>query len=152
MKDSNWKITVDGSVQRPFHLTWEAANDLDDQTVQPGERVPGLEGEAFSLKSLLEQAGVADDVTHLIFHATDEFQADIPLGELEQAFLLYSQEGRPLTRAYPARLYVPDGSSNCLNVKSVRRIQAVIRTGHEAEQEASFGFKQVMRPDDIRKV
>jgi len=87
------------------------------------------------------------DATHVIFHASDEFQATIPLRELGEALLLFQQDGLPLKKGFPVRLLVPNGSSECLNVKSVVKIEFV---EHERPEEtATFGFKNLVKPSEI---
>ncbi|GGE24075.1 hypothetical protein GCM10011571_27740 [Marinithermofilum abyssi] len=143
-----WEIRVDGAVKTPLTFTYERMQSLDEG-LDPAERVPELRGNAVSLKALLTQAGMLQGATHVVFHAADDFQADIPLTDLEQAFILYARDGQPLSKAYPARLYVPDGSSHCLNVKSVIRIEVVNRPGEERNKKASYGFKNVVPTDEI---
>ncbi|WP_108024011.1 hypothetical protein [Melghirimyces profundicolus] len=144
-------LMVVGQVKNPLSLSESELEKMDDGTVRPGDRVPGLEGSGVELSKILERAGLLPGVTHVIFHASDEFRADIPLGELEKAFFLYRQEGRSPEKTHAIRLYVPDGSSNCLNVKSVVRVDAVVRVGDEADRKAEFGFKQVISPDRLRR-
>ncbi|MFC4075303.1 molybdopterin-dependent oxidoreductase [Salinithrix halophila] len=147
----NWRVKVVGAVESPYELTEEIANRMNDGSVRPEERVPGVDGKAVSLKAVLGYAVLTRGATHVRFIAADEFQADIPLKELEQAFFLYQrQEGRPLERGGPLRLYVPDGSSNCLNVKSVTEVQVVAREKEDADRSASFGFRQTLSPDTLR--
>jgi hypothetical protein len=116
------------------------------------ERVPGIEGEAFDLKSWwrarrTEQEREREEPTHLIVEAADEFQAVIPWGELDQAVLLYAVNDEPLKKGYPIRLYVPDGSSACLNVKSIVQIRFAF--DHSLGTEARFGFKNEITSDEL---
>ncbi|UUZ80613.1 hypothetical protein LJK88_38115 [Paenibacillus sp. P26] len=88
--------------------------------------------------------------THIEVEAADEFQARVPWDQLGRALILYAQEnGEPLRKGYPIRLYVPDGSSECLNVKSVVRL-SLLYDG-EAGMEAAYGYKNTVSPDELRK-
>jgi hypothetical protein len=117
------------------------------------ERVPAVEGEAFDLKAWHQAwkkkhgAEQTAEPTHCKVEATDEFQAVMPWSELDLAVFLYAQEGQPLQKGYPIRLYVPDGSSECLNVKSVVKIWFL----HDAAlgDEASYGFKNMISADEM---
>jgi DMSO/TMAO reductase YedYZ molybdopterin-dependent catalytic subunit len=109
--------------------------------------VPQFAGIATPFSSLLEMAAPKAESTHVIFHASDEFQATIPLPELRDALLLFQQDDAPLKKGFPVRLIVPNGSSECLNVKSVVKIEFV---RHAApEQEATFGFKNLVPPSEL---
>jgi DMSO/TMAO reductase YedYZ molybdopterin-dependent catalytic subunit len=108
--------------------------------------VPTFAGIATPISSLLEMIGPAEEATHVVFHASDDFQATIPLGELGDALLLFQQDGKPLKKGFPVRLLVPNGSSECLNVKSVVKIEFV----RQADlQEATFGFKNLVAPTEL---
>ncbi|MCX7568495.1 molybdopterin-dependent oxidoreductase [Tumebacillus sp. DT12] len=109
--------------------------------------VPTFSGIATPLSSLLEMCKPLTECTHAVFHASDEFQATVPVGDLGQALLLFQQDGEPLKKGFPVRLLVPDGSSDCLNVKSVVRIEFVKHTA--PEQEATFGFKNMVSPAEL---
>jgi DMSO/TMAO reductase YedYZ molybdopterin-dependent catalytic subunit len=109
--------------------------------------VPTFEGNATPISSLLEMIRPSQEATHVIFHASDEFQATIPLGELGDALLMFQQKnGEPLKKGFPVRLLVPNGSSECLNVKSVVKIEVVRQN---EEQEATFGFKNLVSPTEL---
>ena len=106
-------------------------------------RVPGAPGEAFGLPSWYRAAaprGLAEP-THAVARAADGFEADIPWSQLGAALLQYAVDGEPLVKGKPMRLYVPDGTSACLNVKSV----VELRFEHDAGRgdEATYGFVTV---------
>lgn len=133
--------------QAPLHLS------LD-------QRVPEVQGKAFDLKQwyLAWKAGCDNKAsfdnsshlpTHMLVEAMDQFQATIPWDQLDQAVLLYSQNDLPLEKGYPIRLYVPDGTSNCLNVKSIVRVDFI--QDEELSVEAVFGFKNKISTDELRK-
>jgi hypothetical protein len=118
------------------------------------ERVPAVQGKAFDLKSWYREwkkrHGIeqAPEPSHMKVEAVDEFQAVMSWSELDQAVFLYAQDESPLQKGYPIRLYVPNGSSECLNVKSVVKIwflHDVLLNG-----EATFGFKNTVSLDEIK--
>jgi DMSO/TMAO reductase YedYZ molybdopterin-dependent catalytic subunit len=144
--NGNGELTVKELTQlAPEHFTLE-------------ERVPGVSGQAIDLKLWFrswtkrqqgEEAGAEKEPVLLRVEAADEFQASIPWSQLDQACLLYAQaDGSPLKKGYPIRLYVPDGSSECLNVKSVVRIQFLYEG--LASEEATYGFKNTVTPDQLK--
>lgn len=121
-----------------------------------GERVDGVTGRAFDWLSWYQnwregrQGDLSRVPTHLKVEAADEFQATVPWSQLDKALFLYAQEsGEPLKKGYPIRLYVPDGSSECLNVKSVVAIRLLYDGA--AGDEATYGYKNVITPDELRK-
>jgi hypothetical protein len=122
------------------------------------ERVPEAVGEAFDW--LLWYAAWLRDKnpdkaaklmkpSYLIVEAADTFEATIPWEQLEQAAVLYRMNGLPLQKAGPIRLYVPNGSSKCLNVKSIVKLK-IGRDLQNTQVEAAYGFKHTFSMDDLR--
>jgi hypothetical protein len=126
--------------------------------------VPGAEGEGFDLRSWYSSAlrslsGTAAESgegklsnaepTHLIVQASDEFQATIPWRQLNNALFQYAINGEPLVKGHPIRLYVPDGTSACLNVKSVVSLHFVIDAA--LGEEAGYGFLNEISADQLTK-
>jgi hypothetical protein len=124
-------------------------------SVDIAERVPGVDGLAMDLTSWyalwVKWSGqpASQLPTHLQVDAADEFSAVIGWQELQTAALLYEQGGLPLIKGYPLRLYVPDGSSACLNVKSVIKLEFL----HQADldHQATYGFKNNLSVQDLKK-
>ncbi|WP_246096600.1 hypothetical protein [Paenibacillus sinopodophylli] len=121
------------------------------------ERVPETSGEAFDWQSwytnwVEEQNGseAMPEPSHLIVEAADTFEAVIPWEELGDAAVLYAQEGQPLTKSGPIRLYVPNGSSRCLNVKSIVKLRFVRHAEGAIPEDASYGFKNTITVDQLR--
>ncbi|WP_235885389.1 molybdopterin-binding protein [Paenibacillus cymbidii] len=121
-----------------------------------GDRVPGVVGKAFDVTSwygawitTTGQTETGEPPTHLQVEASDEFCATIPWEELGQAAFLYEEDGKPIQKGFPLRLYVPNGSSACLNVKSVLKVRLL----HDLSlgDEATYGYKNRLSPDDLRK-
>jgi hypothetical protein len=117
------------------------------------ERVEGASGQAFDFMAWFEhfraekKEAIGPQPTHLQAEAADEFQAIVPWEQLGKAAILYAQEGKPQS-ASGVRLYVPDGSSECLNVKNV----VCLRFRHMPEQagEAAYGFKNVIQAEKMK--
>ncbi|MGM0882651.1 MAG: hypothetical protein ACQEXQ_16615 [Bacillota bacterium] len=120
------------------------------------DRVPEAAGEAIDWQSWysawLKHNGTkaaAQTPSYLMVEAADTFEATIPWEQLDQAAVLISLEGEPLTKTGPIRLYVPNGSSKCLNVKSIVKLKIGYNAASEQE-EASYGFKHTFTADDLR--
>ncbi|NQX67932.1 molybdopterin-dependent oxidoreductase [Paenibacillus alba] len=128
--------------------------ELAEHKLSLEARVPEVQGKAFDLKDWYRSwktshAGKPlDEPTHVKVEAVDEFQALIPWSEAEKALFLYEQDGQPLKKGYPIRLYVPDGSSECLNVKSIVNIWFL----HDPSlgEESTFGFKNRVTLDELK--
>jgi hypothetical protein len=121
------------------------------------DRVPETAGEAFDWHSWylgwLQHAGASGAVfkpSHLIVEAADTFEAKIPWEQLDQAAVLFQLDREPLKKTGPIRLYVPNGSSKCLNVKSIVKLKIENHTVIEQE-EATYGFKHTFSADELRK-
>ncbi|UJF34698.1 molybdopterin-dependent oxidoreductase [Paenibacillus hexagrammi] len=119
------------------------------------ERVPEVKGEGFDLKSWYRHwrdsrstVETQEEPTHLKVEAVDEFQALIPWAELDQALILYAQNGEPLQKGFPIRLYVPNGSSECLNVKSVIKISFLY--DQNLGNEATYGYKNAVTVEEMK--
>ncbi|ANE48462.1 hypothetical protein SY83_21700 [Paenibacillus swuensis] len=120
------------------------------------ERVRKARGRAFDLRSWYAvwagegqgEGEGADGPTHLIVEAEDEFQAIIPWHELDMASILYEQDGKPLQKGFPIRLYVPNGSSACLNVKSVVDIR--FARDKQLGEAATYGYKNEVTLEQLR--
>jgi hypothetical protein len=146
-------IKVHDELGGEVKFTLEELKDLAPLHLSLEERVPGVEGKAFDVLSWYRAWRQRQHITierlpaFMEVEAVDEFQATIPWEQLGQAVFLYEQNGSPLKKGFPIRLYVPDGSSECLNVKSVVHI----KFGYEpAFAEASYGFKNQVSLDDLK--
>lgn len=134
-------------------LTVAALVNLAPSDIAIEQRVPGVFGRAFELKSWYRawrsrrQTEQSAEPKRMTVEAVDEFQAVIPWDQLDQAVFLYEQDGQPLKKGFPIRLYVPDGSSECLNVKSVVKIRFEYGSSPE---EATYGFKNVVTLDELK--
>ncbi|NEW07801.1 molybdopterin-dependent oxidoreductase [Paenibacillus sp. SYP-B3998] len=134
-------------------LTVQRIVAIAKQVLPLEERVPDVQGDAFDLTSWYDSwkrhhVIEAPEPTHVMVEAMDEFQAMLPWSQVKQALFLYAQEGQALKKGYPIRLYVPDGSSECLNVKGVVKIWFL----HDVTlgEEATYGFKNTVSLKDLK--
>lgn len=126
-----------------------AMSRLAGEIVPVASRVPSVPGDAFdlstwygaALKAEGEAALPAPQPTHLLVRAADGFEAVIPASQLGGALFQYSIDGQPLEKGGPLRLYVPDGTSACLNVKSVAAIRFAADRG--LGEDAGYGHRLV---------
>ncbi|TYP71198.1 hypothetical protein [Paenibacillus methanolicus] len=121
-----------------------------------GDRVEGGGGEAFDFAAWYGSWRAAQGLTeasprptHLKVEAADTFEALIPWAQLQDAAFQFAQDGKPLAKGGPIRLYAPNGSSECLNVKSVV-VCRFLRLEQE-QDEASYGFKNTFSPQEMLK-
>lgn len=137
---------------------WDAAEmaELAPVRLKAAERLPEVNGLAFDWPSWYaawtkRQGGAEAPLPDgLQVEAADRFQATIPWTDLGQSFFLYAESnGEPLQKGYPLRLYVPDGSSACLNVKSVVVIRPLY--GADRAAEATYGFRTRLTTEEMRK-
>lgn len=142
------KITVYENDEKSEFISTDEIVEIATLHFHITDRVPGLEGVAFDLIKWYEAwTKHEQQPSHLAVEAVDEFQATIPWSQLGQAAILYEQNGVPLKKGFPIRLYVPDGSSDCLNVKSVVIMRFI--HNHELGDKAVFGFKNQISVDEM---
>ncbi|RED64039.1 hypothetical protein [Cohnella lupini] len=138
----------------------KAMAELSNDVFPVADRVPGTIGEGFDLQSWYSAVlrTVTDEAkeglpagqpTHLTVRAADEFQATIPWGQLSKALFQYAVDGLPLAKGQPIRLYVPDGTSACLNVKSVVTVKIV--SDALLGEDATYGFLNEVSPSLMLK-
>ncbi len=146
--EQTFQVTVSGQVQREMDMKY---SDFIEEKMGPHDEinpiVPTFSGIATPFSSLLEITQPLETATHVIFHASDEFQATLPIAEARGAYLLFQQDGNPLKKGFPVRVIVPNGSSECLNVKSVINIEFVRL--EQPDQEATYGFKNTVAAEEL---
>jgi hypothetical protein len=107
------------------------------------DRVPGIEGEGIDVLAWYRAlAEACPEPTHLVATAGDRFEATVPREQLKDALFQVSKEGY-------LRLYVPNGTSACLNVKNV--VSLLFACDEKKGTEASFGFKNNISPDELSR-
>jgi mannose-6-phosphate isomerase-like protein (cupin superfamily) len=126
-------VRVDGEVERALTFGFVDLAALPDQVAQVGTLIPGRDGSAVRLRTLLEVTGVREHATHITFSASaDNFSASVPLAAvLDRAVLVYRQGLEPLStrQGGPVRLFITDVEScavesvnACTNVKDLDHI------------------------------
>ncbi|HYG60589.1 MAG TPA: molybdopterin-dependent oxidoreductase [Symbiobacteriaceae bacterium] len=127
-----WQFTVQGLVDRPLTLSWEAFQALN-RTVQvsnfhcvTGWSVYSVTWEGVRLSHLLDLAGVKPGARYVKFYSGDGAYTDaLPLevARAEDVMLPYIMDGRPLPTPLggPVRLIVPQMYA----YKSVKWVQAI---------------------------
>lgn len=136
-------IWIGGDVRKPASLS------ESDLAVSPGQIadvslvIPGRQGVAVRLGSLLESAGVNEGVTHITLTAEGgRFSASVPLAAVEGALIVYRLGGDPLPRTMggPFRFLIPDARSCrdvgaavdlCANVKFLEKIELTRGPGRD---------------------
>ncbi|MBM7565393.1 hypothetical protein JOC55_002339 [Paenibacillus sacheonensis] len=148
-------ITVYDTDRQPSVSTPEDMARLAGRVFPLSERIAGGNGEAFDLGEWFvnwrAQRGIAAEAplpTHMKVEAADTFEALIPWEQLKEAAVLFALNGAPLAKGGPARLYVPNGTSECLNVK--RAVVWRFLQDEEKRGEVSYGFKQTFTADEMR--
>jgi DMSO/TMAO reductase YedYZ molybdopterin-dependent catalytic subunit len=120
---AEWNIEVKVDGEDVFHsCNFQDFENWIDEQIPVDEYVPGKEGEAVLLTRLLQELSLSGPYESVLFQAEDGFIQQVEMDQLTNAFFLIKQKGEPLKKGFPARLYVPSSTSDCLNVKSVVRI------------------------------
>ncbi|BBH21516.1 hypothetical protein Back11_28610 [Paenibacillus baekrokdamisoli] len=152
---SDRTIVIHHFGQEPFETSPEDMTALAQSVFPLADRVAGAVGEAFDFASWYgawrSRHGIEESAaipTHLKVEAADAFEALIPWEQLKDAAVQYAIDGEHLPMG-PIRLYVPNGSSECLNVKHVVACHFIHEEAHRGE--VSYGFKSSFSPDDLRK-
>lgn len=132
---AEWKLTVDGMVERPFQLSYEELLALDAveqvQTLEcisnpvGGELISTAKWTGVRVADLLARAGVKADAFDLLMTSWDGYTDSIRLPKaLEPTTLLaygMNDDVLPVEHGYPARMLIPD-IYGMKNVKWVSRL------------------------------
>jgi DMSO/TMAO reductase YedYZ molybdopterin-dependent catalytic subunit len=126
-------VLVDGEVAAPREFDFAALAALPEQVDDVAALVPGREGGAVRLRSLLAAVRPTDGARWATLHAGDgRFSISVPLEPLAEAVLVYRSGDGPLppARGGPVRFLIPgvercglEGVDACANVKGVARIR-----------------------------
>ncbi|MBD2848251.1 hypothetical protein IDH44_23905 [Paenibacillus sp. IB182496] len=150
------EVRVEHERTAPQTLTAAAIAETAGAWFAIGERVPGTSGRAVDFHrwyaAWREREGLREEPIPqaLKLEAADAFEAIVPWEQLQHAAILVATEqGEPLGDIGPVRLYAPHGVSECLNVKRVVRLQFMERA--PSDLEATYGFKKVFAPGEMRK-
>ncbi len=84
------RLRVSGEVERPLALGFDAFVALPGQVPDVGALIPGREGGAVRLGTLLEHAGARPGATHVTLASTDGgFCASVPVAAVREALVTY---------------------------------------------------------------
>jgi DMSO/TMAO reductase YedYZ molybdopterin-dependent catalytic subunit len=112
---STWDLRVFGLVERDVTLSWDELLALpstsvtrDIHCVTKWSKFDTV-WEGVPVRELFDRAGLLPEATHVMAHAEYGYTANIPLADLDDAFVAYRYEGEALApeHGYPARLLVP---------------------------------------------
>lgn len=114
----DWKLEIDGEVNKPLILSWEQFNALPKTTMETDIHCVtrwsklGMEWEGVSLDELIKQAGgLTDEAHHLIATSYGGYTTNLPVADVTggKAMVATRAEGEPLPPVHggPARLFVP---------------------------------------------
>ena len=113
----SWKLTVNGLVDHPVELDWDAftalagaSETVDFHCVTQWTRL-NVAWEGVPASTVLDLASPKPEATHVMLHCADEYTTNVDLEALRAPDVLFAhrQNGEPLQRnhGYPVRLVVP---------------------------------------------
>jgi DMSO/TMAO reductase YedYZ molybdopterin-dependent catalytic subunit len=138
VSSDGWELKVTGLVNQELTLTYDdvfnraatknittlccISNELNGDLISTGE------WQGFSLKSLLDEAGVKEGAVDVKFHCADDYEDSITIDKAmdPNVLVVVGLNGAPLTddHGFPARMIVP-GIYGMKNVKWLERIEVV---------------------------
>jgi DMSO/TMAO reductase YedYZ molybdopterin-dependent catalytic subunit len=135
---AQWRLKVDGLVERPFTLTYQELLALPrlekfltlECISNPigGNYLGNARWTGTALKPLLERAQPLKDAAHAVIYAADGFSTGHPLERMwnEENFLAYQMNGEdlPPVHGYPVRVFIP-GKFGMKQPKWITRIELV---------------------------
>jgi hypothetical protein len=143
-------LRVEGNVSTPRVFDFAALEALPGQIPDVGALIPGREGSAVQLRTLLESAGVSPEATHITLHATDgQFSASVPLeAVIDRAVVVYGlgQEPLPESKGGPLRFLIADVDACALGAGEVDACASVKFLG---VIQATVGLEADTRPNKI---
>lgn len=115
MTTSEWHLEVDGLVDRPLDVSWDALLDREqtelvaDFQCVTGWRVPDVPWTGVKISTLLDEAGVQDGATHLRIYSFDgTYTESLTLDQArrDDMLVVHKMMGGPVTREHggPVRL------------------------------------------------
>ena len=111
---------------KPRVFSREELASLPGQIEDVSQWIPGRQGEAVSLTSLLNQGSWSEDSTFLVAAHDGMVTEAVRVAAAGEALLVHSLEGEalPAEMGGPFRILIPpgEGKSACANVKKVARI------------------------------
>ena len=157
MATEPWQMQIEHEGLGSFTVSVDEIKELGGNCFPIRERVSGAAGLAVDFRTWytawrrrVESVDSMPEPASLHVKAQDTFEAHIPWSQLADAALgIADDDGSPLSRGGPVRLYVPSGSSDCLHVKQLVLLQFI--QDPLPNDEATYGFKNVFSPNELRK-
>jgi DMSO/TMAO reductase YedYZ molybdopterin-dependent catalytic subunit len=154
---AGWTLEVSGMVDRPLSLSYsdlitrpttEFTSTLECiSNPVGGKYISNAVWQGFTLKSLLDEAGLQPGVVDLELHAADGYVESIPLAEALAAdtMVVHTINGErlPDEHGFPARLIVP----GIFGMKNVKWIEKIVAMNHDVQ-----GFWQERGWSDVATV
>ncbi len=154
MADTDF-FRIEGAVKTARAFSFDDLAGLPGQVADVGSVVPGREGAAVLLRSVIENAAATAQATHLTVTADDgEFSASVALDGLADAVLVYRLGAGPLPREKggPVRLLIPGAAScgrddidACANVKFVARLELTGGPGTDTRPTSNKSHEELHR-------
>lgn len=141
-------LKIDGEVYSPREFGFAELLSLPDQVEDVSTIIPGRQGGAVSLRTLLDCTGVQRHVTHVTLHATDRgYSASLPLDKIiDRAVIVYRCGNQPLPtdQGGPMRFLIKDVDAcgvspidACSTVKFLGRIELTQGPGVDTRRGVS---------------
>ena len=112
------RLHVEGEVQSPLAFGFPELRALSDQVEDVSRLIPGREGSAVRLQTVLEQVGPKETVRYITLESTDgKFSASVPLEAVQEGHYRLSlqrcgpagEQRRAVSFFYSKRCGVPCG-------------------------------------------
>ena len=126
------QLHVEGEVQSPQAFGFSELRALSDQIEDVSRLIPGREGSAVRLQTVLEQVGPQETVRYITLESTDgKFSASVPLEAVQEGIIAYrfNDAALPEKKGGPYRFFIPNVAEchvsevdACANVKFLGRI------------------------------
>ena len=126
------QLHIEGAVRSPKAFGFTELRALSDQIEDVSRLIPGREGSAVRLQTVLEQVGPKETVRYITLESTDgKFSASVPLEAVQEGIIAYrfNDAALPENKGGPYRFFIPNVSEchvgevdACANVKFLGRI------------------------------
>lgn len=119
---AQYQLAVDGLVNNPLVLTYEALTKYPSVTQEAELVCPGVfeysaNWTGVPVTTLLAEAGIEPQASQVVFHSWDGYKSVLPLKEVQQegVFIAYLINGQALKRddGYPLRLVLKGRVATC---------------------------------------
>lgn len=134
-------LRVEGAVESPVEWGFDDLSRLPGQVADLTTVVPGREGGAVRLASILDAVNPGAEATHVTLRSSDgAFTASVPLDAVADAVVAYRHGDASLSekRGGPFRFFIPEGGAcasaevdQCANVKFLASIELTVGRGDD---------------------